>query len=57
MKRFYKNERKGFLGGVCLGIAEYLDIDPIFVRVAFFVFPYTAIVYVVMYFCSEEKPE
>lgn len=32
VKRLYRNKRDRVLGGVCGGIAEYLDVDPVVVR-------------------------
>lgn len=31
-KRFYRNEIEGMFGGVCAGIADYFDMDPVLVR-------------------------
>ena len=36
-KRFYKVEKDSQVFGVCQGIAEYFDIDPSLVRIAFVV--------------------
>ena len=36
-KRFYLSEKDKKIGGVCGGIAEYFDIDPLLVRVLFLV--------------------
>ena len=35
--RFYLSEKDRKIGGVCGGIAEYFDIDPLLVRVLFLV--------------------
>ena len=32
MKRLYRSRKNRMLGGVCGGIAEYFDIDPVIVR-------------------------
>ncbi len=32
MKRLYRSRKSRMLGGVCGGIAEYFDIDPVIVR-------------------------
>jgi phage shock protein PspC (stress-responsive transcriptional regulator) len=34
-KKLYRSETDKIIGGVCGGIAEYLDIDPTIVRVIF----------------------
>ncbi|MGN1262553.1 MAG: PspC domain-containing protein [Prevotella sp.] len=36
MKRFYLSKRDRKIGGVCGGLAEYFDIDPLLVRIATF---------------------
>ena len=36
-KRFYLSDTDRKIGGVCGGIAEYFDIDPLLVRIVFFV--------------------
>ncbi len=35
MRRFYRSSKDRILGGVCGGIAEYFDIDPLLVRLIF----------------------
>lgn len=37
MKKLYKSENK-VLAGVCGGIAEYFDVDPTLIRLAWVVF-------------------
>ena len=34
-KRFYLSRTDKKIGGVCGGLAEYFDIDPLIVRIAF----------------------
>jgi phage shock protein PspC (stress-responsive transcriptional regulator) len=36
-KRLYRDENDKVLGGVCSGLANYFDIDPIIVRIAFLI--------------------
>ena len=36
-KRLYRDENNKFLGGVCSGLANYLNIDTVFVRIFFLV--------------------
>ena len=38
MKRLYRVEEGKMLAGVCGGIAEYFDIDPTIIRLAFAAF-------------------
>lgn len=35
MKRYYRSSTDRIIGGVCGGIAEYFNIDPLFVRLVF----------------------
>ncbi|UCD07946.1 MAG: PspC domain-containing protein [Candidatus Aenigmatarchaeota archaeon] len=32
VKRLYRSGRERILGGVCGGIAEYLEVDPVLIR-------------------------
>jgi phage shock protein C len=36
-KRFYRSEKDKIIGGVCAGIADYLNIDPVVIRIIFVV--------------------
>lgn len=38
MKKFYLSSSDKKIGGVCGGLAEYFDIDPLIVRIAFAAF-------------------
>ena len=38
MKRLYKSRKNKVVDGVCGGIAEYFDVDPVLVRVVFVLF-------------------
>lgn len=35
MKKLYKSREQKMLGGVCGGIAEYFEVDPVLVRIVF----------------------
>ncbi len=37
-KRLYRTEKDRVLGGVCGGIAEYFDVDPVLVRLLWVAF-------------------
>lgn len=37
MKRLYKSRKNKVIDGVCAGIAEYLDVDPVLIRVIFII--------------------
>lgn len=32
MKRLYRSKKEQMLGGICGGLAEYLDVDPSIIR-------------------------
>lgn len=34
-KRLYRSEKDQIIGGVCAGIAEYFNIDPVVIRIIF----------------------
>lgn len=34
-KKLRRDKQKGMIGGVCAGLAEYFDLDPTLVRVAY----------------------
>lgn len=36
-KRLYRSEEERMIAGVCGGLAEYFDIDPVIVRLIFFI--------------------
>lgn len=38
MKHLYKSQKNKMLAGVCGGLAEYFDVDPVLVRILFIVF-------------------
>ena len=42
-RRFYRDTENGILAGVSSGLAAYFNIDPVIVRVAFFVLSFTGI--------------
>ncbi len=40
MKRLYKSRKDKMIAGVCGGLAEYFDVDPVLVRILFVVFTF-----------------
>lgn len=42
MKKLYKIEQGKMISGVCGGVAEYFDIDPSLVRIAWVVLSFAA---------------
>ena len=59
-KRFYLSSEDKKIAGVCGGIAEYFELDPAFVRMAFvglaFLSGLGIIVYFVFWVCGPKKP-
>lgn len=59
--RLYRDTERGILAGVCAGIADYVGVEPIVVRLVtvlglFFFFPVTLITYVVLAIALRPKP-
>ncbi|OYD13813.1 hypothetical protein CH333_09760 [candidate division WOR-3 bacterium JGI_Cruoil_03_44_89] len=40
MKRLYRSKKDKIIGGVCGGIGEYFDIDPVLVRILWLLFTF-----------------
>jgi phage shock protein PspC (stress-responsive transcriptional regulator) len=38
VRRLYRSSKNRMLGGVCFGLADYLNIDPTIVRIAWVLF-------------------
>lgn len=47
-KRLTRSRRDRIIFGVCGGIANYFDIDPVIVRIAFILFGVTLFFYIIM---------
>ena len=60
-KRLYKSATDKMLFGVCGGVAEYFDIDPTFVRLAWALLAFACgggiVAYVVAAIVIPDKPE
>jgi phage shock protein C len=60
MKRLYKSQRNKIIAGVCGGIAEYLDVDPVLVRIIavlfFFTGGATLIAYIIGVIIMPQQP-
>lgn len=60
MKRLYKSRKEKMIDGVCGGIAEYFDIDPVLVRIIFVLFFFiggsAVIAYIVGMIIMPRKP-
>jgi phage shock protein C len=59
-KRLYRSRAERMIGGVCGGLATYLDIDPTIIRVVLVIltFPFlaTILAYFVMLLVVPEEP-
>lgn len=60
-KKLYRNRRKGMVGGVCAGLADYFEVDRVLVRILFIVALFMTlqvalIAYVVAYFALDNDP-
>jgi len=60
MKRIYKNKKEGKLGGVCSGVGDYLDIDPVIIRLIFvfsvFVWGAGILIYIILWAIIPTNP-
>ena len=61
LKKLYRSQDERMLGGVCGGIAEYFNIDPTLIRLAFVLFFFAdgagILAYIVGWIIIPEKPE
>ena len=57
MRRLYRNSQDRKLGGVCSGLGDYFNIDPVIVRLAFLllIFAGGGIAYLVAWIIVPEK--
>ena len=59
-KRLYRSRKERMLAGVCGGLAEYFDIDPTIVRLAFVLLALAGgpgiVVYIIMAIVVPEAP-
>ncbi len=59
VKRLYRSGNERILGGVCGGIAEYLNVDPVLVRLAAIVFGFWGagvLVYLIAWIVVPKNP-
>jgi len=61
MQRAYRSKQHKVVGGVCAGLAEYFDIDPVLLRigfaVAFFVYGTGFLLYIILMFALPDKQD
>ncbi len=59
-KKLYRIPSKGMIGGVCAGIAEYLNADPTIIRLIFVLLTLAGLsgilIYIVMWLIIPVKP-
>jgi len=59
-KKLYRIPSKGMIGGVCAGIAEYLNADPTIIRLIFVLLTLAGLsgilIYIVMWLVIPVKP-
>ncbi|MBC8215455.1 MAG: PspC domain-containing protein [Candidatus Marinimicrobia bacterium] len=58
MKRLYRNTKDKKIAGVCAGLGEYFDIDPVIVRLLFLMSIFWGggvIAYLIAWFIVPEK--
>ena len=35
MKRLYRNKKEGKIAGICAGLGDYFEVDPVIIRLIF----------------------
>lgn len=59
-RRFYRSTTDKYIGGVCGGLAEYFDIDPVLVRILFvlmfFATGFGLLAYIVLWIAARSRP-
>ncbi len=57
MKRLYRNLNEAKIGGVCAGLGDYFNIDPVIIRLAFLllIFAGGGIAYLVAWIIVPQK--
>lgn len=58
-RKFYRSSTDQIIGGVCGGLAEYFDIDPLLFRIAFLVlffgFGTGLLAYIILWILAPKK--
>ncbi len=59
-KRLYRSTKEKMIGGVCGGLAEYFDIDPVLIRILFVVATFVGgsgiLAYIICWIIIPEEP-
>ncbi|MFW6304610.1 MAG: PspC domain-containing protein [Candidatus Saliniplasma sp.] len=61
-KRLYRSSKDKLIGGLCGGIAEYFDIDPVLVRIIWAIFAFASLgtavlIYIILWIVVPRNPE
>ncbi len=51
-KRIYRSRTEKILGGVCGGIGQYFDVDPVFIRLIAVILLFTCGSGILIYLCA-----
>jgi phage shock protein C len=58
-KKLYRKDKEKMIGGVCAGIADYLNIDPVIIRIIFIIALLTEgfglIIYIILWIILPSK--
>jgi phage shock protein C len=55
-KKLYRSKKDRWISGVCGGLAEYFNVDPIIVRLLFIIFAAVP-VYIILLLFVDENPK
>jgi phage shock protein C len=56
-RRLFRSRSSKVIGGVCGGIGDYFNIDPVIIRlIMIFIVPAALLVYIIMWIVVPEKP-
>lgn len=59
-KRFYRSNQHRIIGGVCGGLGDYFDIDPVIMRIVFFILAFAGgggvLIYLILWILVPEEP-
>ena len=57
MKRLYRNTEESKIGGVCAGLGDYFNVDPVILRLAFLLLIFAGgfIAYLIAWIIVPEK--
>ena len=57
-KRLYRSRQNRMIAGVCGGLAEYFNIDPVIVRILWVIFFHVGLLaYIILWIIVPENPE